>query len=102
MISLSEKELAVLAEKYCRHALPSMSRRLAKRLADTLDPMLEAALRLWLQTGEEQPFTFVFKGESYSLRSVQLLLECDYLTALERMNDFVTDPMRNYYRIVPC
>ena len=101
MISLTENELALLTEQYRRRYLPSVAKRLAERLAEEFDPVLEPAVRLWLKTGEEQPFSYVFEGNSYSLGSVQRLLRCDYLSALERMNDFVTDPVHNYYRIVP-
>lgn len=99
---LNDWELKLLSQEYQKRYRPAMADRLAARLANSLDPRLEETVQLWLQTGEEQPFTFEYHGAAYSLQGVQRLLGCNYLTALERMNEFVSDPEGNYYRIIPC
>ncbi len=95
-------ELKLLSREYQKRYHPARADLLARKLAENLEPCLEETVLLWLQTGEEQPFAFEHNGNTYSLQGVQRLLKCSYLTALERMNDFVRDPERNYYRIIPC
>ena len=95
-------ELKLLSQEYQKRYRPNRAQLLAGKLAESLDPLLEDTVLLWLQTGEEQPFDFEYGGAVYSLQGVQRLLNCSYLTALERMNDFVKDPEHNYYRIIPC
>ena len=95
-------ELKLLSAQYRKRYRPAVADRLAMQLAESLDPRLEETVLLWLQTGEEQPFIFEYNGAAYTLQGVQGLLQCNYLTALERMNDFVRDPEHNGYRILPC
>ncbi len=102
MVQLSKQEMLLLAEQYRKNYRGDIADRLAQTFAASLDPRLSDPVRRWLLTGEEQPFAFAYDGAVYSLQGVQGILMCNYLTALERMNDFVKDPERNYYRIIPC
>ena len=95
-------ELKLLSGEYQKRYRPDRADLLARQLAESLDPRMEEPVLLWLQTGVEQPFVFEYDGAAYSLMGIQGILHCDYLTALERMNDFVRDPERNFYRIIPC